>query len=136
MKPRQIINDVMAAIYDRGPKGAIAGRRREIDLGGGLILDDIAGQAVIDPHVIGFMLRYLDPGDTMIDVGANIGIYSVLAGAIVGRRGRVEAFEPSPTLRPCLEANLRRNELTNVRVHAKLAGGRRMIRRHTLLDRR
>ena len=36
MKPRQIINDVMAAIYDRGPKGAVAGRRRDINLGGGL----------------------------------------------------------------------------------------------------
>src|ERR1051326_2383615 len=127
MKPRELINEIMATIYDRGPKGASHGPRREITLGGGLILDDITGRAAIDPHVIGFMLRYLDPGDTMIDVGANIGIYSVLAGAIVGRRGRVEAFEPSPTLRPCLEANLRRNELTNVRVHAKLAGGRRMV---------
>jgi FkbM family methyltransferase len=127
MKPRELINEIMAAIYDRGTKGAPHGRRREINLGGGLLLDDITGRAVIDPHVVGFMLRYLDPGDTMIDVGANIGIYSVLAGAILGPRGRVEAFEPSPTLRPCLEANLKRNGLTNVRVHAKLAGGRRML---------
>ena len=127
MKPRELINEIMAAIYDRGPKGASHGRRREINLGGGLILDDITGHAAVDRHVVGFMLRYLDPGDTMIDVGANIGIYSVLAGAILGPRGRVEAFEPSPTLRPCLEANLKRNGLANVRVHAKLAGGRRML---------
>jgi len=127
MKPRELINEIMASIYDRGAKGAPHGPHREINLGGGLILDDITGRAVVDPHVIGFMLRYLDPGDTMIDVGANIGIYSVLAAAILGPRGRLEAFEPSPTLRPCLEGNLRRNGLTNARVHAKLAGGRRML---------
>ena len=127
MKPRELINEFMATIYDRGPRGARHGARREIDLGGGLLLDDITGRATVDPHAVGFMLRYLDPGDTMIDVGAHIGIYSVLAGAIVGSRGRVEAFEPSPSLRPCLEANLKSNGLTNVRVHAKLAGGRRMV---------
>ncbi len=126
MKPRELINEIMGAIYDLGPKGARHGRRGEIALGGGLVLDDITGHAAVDPHVVGFMLRYLDPGDTMIDVGANIGIYSVLAGAILGPRGRVEAFEPSPSLRPCLEANIKRNGLANVRVHAKLAGGRRM----------
>ncbi len=127
MKPRELVNEIMAAIYDRGPKGAPHGRRRDVALGGGLVLDDITGHAGVDRHVVGFMLRYLNPGDTMIDVGANIGLYSVLAGAILGPRGRVEAFEPSPTLRPCLEANIKRNGLTNIRVHPKLAGGRRMI---------
>ena len=96
-------------------------------LGGGLELTDATGRAPVDHHAIGLMLRYLDPGDTMVDAGAGVGIYSVLAGAILGRRGRVEAFEPSPSVRPCLEANLRRNGLANVRVHAKLAGGRRMM---------
>src|ERR1700757_1426354 len=120
MKPRELVNEIMAAIYDRGLKGAPHGPRSEVALGGGLVLDDITGHAGVDRHVVGFMLRYLDPGDTMIDVGANIGLDSVLAGAILGPRGRVEAFEPSPSLRPCLEANIKRNGLANIRVHPKL----------------
>jgi FkbM family methyltransferase len=126
MKPRDLLSGIMATIYDRGAKGAPDGKPRDIALGGGLVVNDITGHAAIDPNAVGLILRYLDPGDTMIDVGAHVGIYSALAGAIVGSRGRVEAIEPSPSLRPCLEANLVRNGLPNVRVHAKLAGGRRM----------
>lgn len=115
----------MAAIRNRGPWPAAGSP--EISLGGGLTLQDATGRAKVDAHGLGFLLRYLSPGDTVLDVGANIGIYSVLAGAIVGPEGRVEAFEPSPTLRPCLEENLRRNGLTNVHIHAKLASGRQMV---------
>jgi FkbM family methyltransferase len=115
----------MAAIRSRGPWPAAGSR--EIELGGGLTLLDPTGRAKVDHHGLGFLLRYLSPGDTVFDVGANIGIYSVLAGAIVGPEGRVEAFEPSPTLRPCLEENLRRNGLANVQVHARLVSGRRMV---------
>jgi FkbM family methyltransferase len=129
MTRRARINDVMAAIYHRVQgvyRRPIDGPARDIMLGGGLNVTDLTGRAVVDPHAVGFMLRFLDPGDTMIDVGAGIGIYSVLAGAMLGSRGRVDAFEPSPTVRPCLEENLRRNGLGNVRVHAKLVAGRTM----------
>lgn len=124
-KPKELWREIAAAIQNRGlwPGGGA----REISLGGGLTLQDATGRAKLDPHALGFLLRYLSPGDTVVDVGANIGIYSVLAGAIVGTEGRVEAFEPSPTLRPCLEENLRRNGIANVHVHARLAGGRVMI---------
>ncbi len=39
----------------------------------------------------------LRPGMTFVDVGANIGYYSALAARLVGREGRVEAFEPNPS---------------------------------------
>ncbi|MEA2781010.1 MAG: hypothetical protein QOK29_2554, partial [Rhodospirillaceae bacterium] len=109
MEPRALINDAMAAIYHRVQRAyrlRTDRPAREIMLGGGLSVTDITGRAVVDPHAVGLMLRFLDPGDTMIDVGAGVGIYSVLAGAMLGWRGRVDAFEPSPTLRPCLEENL------------------------------
>jgi|HubBroStandDraft_4_1064222.scaffolds.fasta_scaffold108375_2 FkbM family methyltransferase len=40
--------------------------------------------------------RVLQPGMTVIDAGANIGYYTALAASIVGVRGKVFAFEPSP----------------------------------------
>jgi FkbM family methyltransferase len=127
IKPRELIDGLMATVQERLGRFAPVRAPREVALGGGLGVTDITGRVQVDPHAVGLMLRYLDPGDTMVDVGAGIGVYSVIAGAMLGERGRVEAFEPSPTLRPCLEANLTRNGLGNVRIHAKLVGGRPMI---------
>ncbi len=39
--------------------------------------------------------RYLKPGMCFVDVGANIGYYSLLAARLVGSSGRVFAVEPS-----------------------------------------
>ena len=50
------------------------------------------------------------------DVGANIGIYSVLLGA-AAPRGRVEAFEPVPASHARLVDNLAANQIGNVTPH-------------------
>ena len=47
-----------------------------------------------DWHEMNLLLRYLRPGDEFIDIGANIGIYSLLAGSRVGLDGKVYCFEP------------------------------------------
>jgi FkbM family methyltransferase len=46
--------------------------------------------------------RVLRPGDTVFDVGANRGLYSVSMAATVGASGRVVCFEPNPALLPGL----------------------------------
>lgn len=45
-----------------------------------------------------FVIRNLKRGDYFVDVGANVGIYSMLAARHVGDFGRVIAFEPNPKL--------------------------------------
>jgi FkbM family methyltransferase len=52
----------------------------------------------------------LKPGDVFIDVGANIGYFSVLAAQVVGPSGRVVAFEPHDGARDMLETVVQRNE--------------------------
>ncbi len=42
------------------------------------------------------MRRLLRPGDTFIDVGANIGFLSAMGAGLVGQTGQVHAFEPVP----------------------------------------
>ena len=42
-----------------------------------------------------FMQDYLRPGDRFLDVGANVGLYSIFAAALVGVEGLVDAFEPA-----------------------------------------
>ena len=56
----------------------------------------------------------LQPGATMIDVGANIGYYAVLASRRVGATGTVFAFEPGAENFALLENNLRLNDCSNV----------------------
>lgn len=62
-------------------------------------------------HMLQKLLR---PGDTFIDVGANIGLMSVLAATCVGPQGQVYAFEPEPDTFSLLQRNIGLNELTNV----------------------
>lgn len=42
-----------------------------------------------------FLKAYLKPGDLFVDVGANIGLFSLVAAKLVGPSGRVYAFEPT-----------------------------------------
>jgi len=62
------------------------------------------------------MQRLLKPGDTMIDVGANIGYFTRLASRAVGPTGRIVAFEPMQPVRERLLRNIALNGLTNVTV--------------------
>lgn len=62
----------------------------------------------------------LRAGDCVVDVGSNIGYYSLLASTLVGRSGVVVAFEPVPSIADMLEANLERNEVANVEVVRKI----------------
>lgn len=57
------------------------------------------------------VLRLLERGQCCLDVGANIGYYSVLAAHLVGPQGRVVAFEPEPDNFALLQANIELNGL-------------------------
>ncbi len=63
--------------------------------------------------------QYLRPGMIFYDIGANIGFFSLLAGRIVGKDGRVIAFEPDPELGARLRVNVRRNDLQVISVEEK-----------------
>lgn len=60
------------------------------------------------------IIHQLDDGDIFIDIGANIGYFSVLASRLVGKTGRVLAFEPSFREFKRLLTNIQLNNLSNV----------------------
>jgi len=68
-----------------------------------------------EPHLTHWIETSLKPGDTFIDVGANIGYYSLLASNLVGDSGCVVAIEASAPLFGRLGRNLSRNRASNVR---------------------
>ncbi len=61
--------------------------------------------------------RLIKPGSVVIDVGANIGYYTLIAAAKAGSQGKVHAVECSPLTLELLRENVRRNQLTNVEIH-------------------
>jgi FkbM family methyltransferase len=68
-------------------------------------------------HRLGFMGRnarsflenHISPGMRIVDIGANLGLYSVLMARLAGPTGRVIAFEPDPELFASLQQNARLN---------------------------
>lgn len=67
-----------------------------------------------DLHVYRFWQRQLRQGAVFLDVGANIGLYGVPAGAVIGPRGAVVCFEANPRTFRYLTRNLARNRRANV----------------------
>ena len=67
-----------------------------------------------DPGPQRFIARNIAPGSTFVDVGANIGTYTVLGSAVVGRSGKVVAIEPHPVIFRYLQRNVAANQLQNV----------------------
>lgn len=70
---------------------------------------------VWEPALTAFMRARLTPGRTLVDVGANIGYFSLLGARLVGPNGRVVAVEALPATFEALRANLALNEAENVR---------------------
>jgi len=60
------------------------------------------------------MKRFLKPGDVFIDIGANIGLHTLFASAIVSNRGMVFSFEPFSENYNLLQHNISLNNASNV----------------------
>jgi FkbM family methyltransferase len=60
--------------------------------------------------------RYLRRGMTFVDVGANVGYYTLMAASLVGAEGKVLAFEPSPYAFGRLTTVVKNNCLAQVQV--------------------
>src|ERR1043165_1953864 len=75
-----------------------------------------------DQHIIGALFERVTSGDTYWDIGASIGLYSVLLAKAVGEKGAVVAFEPEPRSFQRLEQNVALNRLNNVRLFRNALG--------------
>jgi FkbM family methyltransferase len=73
-----------------------------------------------------FIEKHLKPGGTFVDVGANVGLFSLLAARVAGPGGRVIAIEPAPVAAAALRATVSANGLEAlVQVEEVAAGAER-----------
>jgi FkbM family methyltransferase len=75
-----------------------------------------------EPNELHFLGQILKPGMTMLDIGANEGLYTLFGARRVGPTGRVVAFEPSSRERRSLQHNVTRNRLGNVTIVPSAVG--------------
>jgi FkbM family methyltransferase len=66
------------------------------------------------PATTAFFFQAVTDGDTVVDVGAHWGYFTLLAASLCGTHGRVFAFEPHPRNFAFLAKNVQANDLTNV----------------------
>ena len=78
--------------------------------------------AAFEPEVLAALRRWVKAGDTVVDIGANIGYFTAHMARLVGDSGVVHAFEPEPGNHTLLVANMRANGLGQVQVHAAALG--------------
>jgi FkbM family methyltransferase len=68
-----------------------------------------------EERITRFVAKRMKSGDCFIDIGANIGYYTLLSSSLVGETGRVVAVEASPKIYAELIDNLQLNGVSNVR---------------------
>jgi len=73
---------------------------------------DIAG--TYEPHIIKYFFDNLREGMTFMDIGANNGIFSLIAANLVGENGKVYSFEPNPSTFKQLSNNIALNNYKNI----------------------
>jgi FkbM family methyltransferase len=82
------------------------------------------GGAGGEERVLSRLIEFLRPADVVLDIGANVGLYTVFLAKVVGRGGLLIACEPSSQSYAHLLQNLELNGLTNVRCFRKALGER------------
>lgn len=79
----------------------------------------IVNHGIWEPNETYWFTRSVKAGNTVLDIGANVGYYTLLGAALVGEEGVVYAFEPDPVSFRLLEQNVRLNGLQNVVLEQK-----------------
>jgi len=97
--------------------------------------DTFIGKEIIrahdyEPHVGKVFREYLQPGMTVLDIGANVGYFSLMAASLVGPSGIVYSWEPSPANARALFASQLANGFKNIEIIQAAAADRTALLRY------
>lgn len=87
-----------------------------------------------EPYTVRLFKKAIRPGATVLDIGANIGSFSLIAARQAGPQGKVYAFEPGPDNFEILNRNIRLNQYTNIVAIPKAVGDKSQAVTFSLAD--
>lgn len=71
-------------------------------------------RGVYEPHVVRYLQRSVTKGMCCLDIGANVGFFTLLIASLTGETGRVVAFEPTLHTYEMLRENIALNKFGQV----------------------
>jgi FkbM family methyltransferase len=80
--------------------------------------------AAYNSEELAFLAGGLKPGGVFVDVGANVGLFSLPLAVVVGSKGVVLAVEPDPVIRQRLVTNVAANDAPAIRILPYALGDR------------
>jgi FkbM family methyltransferase len=92
----------------------IQGNKMYIDSGAGTIGAELLVEGVYEKYETELFKKMAQDGMVVVDIGANIGYYTLIAAKLVGDKGIVYAFEPEPRSYKLLCQNIAINGYTNI----------------------
>ena len=92
---------------------------KSINVGGAIVVlnprDPVVSGAltfrIYEKNEIAFFKRILEPGQTMLDIGANVGLYTAIGGKVIGPSGKIICFEPDLQSLGFLKKTVSKNQL-------------------------
>ena len=113
-----IINDLNAKVIERLKNEfvIIDGNKMFLDEKDSLLLSI---NKIYEKNETNFVKDSVNKGDIVIDIGANIGYYTLMFAKLVGDTGKIYSFEPDPRNFLILEKNIQINGYNNVILEKK-----------------
>jgi FkbM family methyltransferase len=112
---RTLYGALYRSFQPAGPVTAnVAGLTLRLDPGDLIVTRPMLVYGAWEPFETQVFLSLLEKGMRVVDIGANIGYYALLAARAVGQTGRVYAFEPTPRTYELLCQNVKANGFDNV----------------------
>lgn len=130
---RKLYNALIGNLKDTTPGAVfpVLGHQMYLDKHDNLNLSVVGRHEKLITELVQAEIR---PGDIVVDIGANIGYYTLLFARSVGPSGHVYAFEPDPENFALLQKNIVLNGYTNVTLEQKAVSDRTDTLRLYLAD--
>jgi len=115
---------ILPIIRGRSVTTKVRGKKMYLDLADKTHCETLYTRGAWEEAETSFLKRIIKDGMVVVDVGANVGYYTLLASDYVGKNGRVFAFEPDPSRYELLVRNIRVNQCNNVELIQKAVSNR------------
>jgi FkbM family methyltransferase len=94
---RQFYPTAISVRFERGDlhRAEYAGTALWLDTSDHAVSSDILLRGTYESHMTAFVQEHVKSGMTVVDIGANVGVFTMMTGKLVGATGKVLAFEPN-----------------------------------------